>query len=423
MFIIEMRHDYALRCVHFPPGGDSIIVGGVNTPADGTAGGMSFSLKLWDFDLTAVSRRRMTNRDRGRGEALRNPVTFVDRALLYNDGGFDVSPCGRFLCACAEYWLPQGVECATSLAPSDDYDDTDYNSTTDMLMDDDETSPSGTTDTNETTTNSNDVVNGTIPTNLSGVDLARHNTNNMNITNNASNARPITTPPRPIQPDADNNTTSTQPLQQLSQHQQLQQQQQPQTTVPMNQYPLTPPSQPRPPVPLSPPSPPGRRLIGGLRNNHHHSDGMSPPPSYVHGRFVPHVVTVSLESHRLGKLLEAAPLDGAKANGVTCVKFSPSGEFCLLGYGVRENVPTRRSNDSDPEDEETEPCHPVTALYRIKGGMTHVSSMMSQDDDVNIARFHPHSGHGFVYGTKQGRVRILSPKPWNYLNNRNGNTR
>ena len=36
------------------------------------------------------------------------------------------------------------------------------------------------------------------------------------------------------------------------------------------------------------------------------------------------------------------------------------------------------------------------------------------DDDVNIARFHPDSGYGFVYGTKQGRVRVMSPRPWSY---------
>lgn len=108
---------------------------------------------------------------------------------------------------------------------------------------------------------------------------------------------------------------------------------------------------------------------------------------------------------RLGQLLEACPLDGAKASAVTCVKFSPSADFCLLGYGVREPIAT------DGEDTR---FHPVTALYRVRGGMTHVSTMLSSDDDVNIARFHPDSGYGFVYGTKQGRVRVLSPRPWNY---------
>jgi hypothetical protein len=107
---------------------------------------------------------------------------------------------------------------------------------------------------------------------------------------------------------------------------------------------------------------------------------------------------------RLGQLLEACPLDASKASAVTCVKFSPSTDFCLIGYGVREPVVEGNANA----------FHPVTFLYRIRGGMTHVSTMLSGDDDVNIARFHPDSGYGVVYGTKQGRVRILSPRPWNY---------
>jgi hypothetical protein len=66
---------------------------------------------------------------------------------------------------------------------------------------------------------------------------------------------------------------------------------------------------------------------------------------------------------RLGQLLEACPLDGAKASAVTCVKFSPSTDFCLIGYGVREPVM------DGPHGSQ---YHPVTALYRIRGGMTHV---------------------------------------------------
>jgi activator-of-BECN1-regulated-autophagy protein 1 len=147
------------------------------------------------------------------------------------------------------------------------------------------------------------------------------------------------------------------------------------------------------------------------------------------GRYVPHVVMVSLDTTpvpedireskisngklagavargyrpRLGQLLEACPLDPNKASAITCVKFSPSTDFCLIGYGVREPAVEGGGN-----------FHPVTAVYRIRGGMTHVSTMLSGDDDVNIARFHPDSGHSFVYGTKQGRVRVLSPRPWNF---------
>ena len=117
------------------------------------------------------------------------------------------------------------------------------------------------------------------------------------------------------------------------------------------------------------------------------------------------MVVVSLDVNGiLGQLIEATPL-GSKASSVTCVKFSPSAEFCLLGYGVRENAPQIVVEHN---------YHPVSAVYRVRGGMKHIVTMLSGDDDVNIARFHPESGHGFVYGTKQGRVRVLSPWAWNY---------
>ena len=73
---------------------------------------------------------------------------------------------------------------------------------------------------------------------------------------------------------------------------------------------------------------------------------------------------------------------------------------------MRENAPETADGEIH--------YHPVTAIYRIRGGMTHVTTMLSGEDDVNIARFHPESAHGFVYGTKQGRLRVLGPRPWNY---------
>lgn len=57
---VELRH--MLRCVHFPPNGNTLIVGGSNPPTDEqrrrrsgmSSNGMSFYLRLWDFDLTAA---------------------------------------------------------------------------------------------------------------------------------------------------------------------------------------------------------------------------------------------------------------------------------------------------------------------------------------------------------------------------------
>lgn len=169
------------------------------------------------------------------------------------------------------------------------------------------------------------------------------------------------------------------------------------------------------------------------------------PDSYLSkGRYVPHVVTISLDTTympsdfahllprgkpyaavakgyqpRMGQLLEACPLDSSKASAVTCVKFSPSTDYCLIGYGVREPVMENGANpnNGNGNNHNGGPFHPVTAVYRVLGGMTQVSTMLSGDDDVNIARFHPDSGYGFVYGTKQGRVRVLSRRPWMFYAN------
>ena len=54
---IEQRH--MLRCVHFPPDGKSVIVGGVNQPSDRTSrrpSQMSFYLRLFDFDAEVARR-------------------------------------------------------------------------------------------------------------------------------------------------------------------------------------------------------------------------------------------------------------------------------------------------------------------------------------------------------------------------------
>lgn len=64
---VEQRH--MLRCVHFPPNGDKVIVGGVNPTTDAnrprrggiSGGGMSFYLRMWDFDLEAALRPGETN--------------------------------------------------------------------------------------------------------------------------------------------------------------------------------------------------------------------------------------------------------------------------------------------------------------------------------------------------------------------------
>ncbi|KAL3911930.1 MAG: hypothetical protein SGILL_007088 [Bacillariaceae sp.] len=512
---VEQRH--MLRCVHFLPNGRSVIVGGVNPnsaqnsrrqqPRGGiSGGGMSFYLRLWDFDLHAsLHPSEVLNRANAKGlrrRAISNPRTFVPRALLYNDGGFDVSPDGKTLCACAEYWLPDGIENATQLMHPNYDEDSDSDGESESDKDDDQR--------------------GTLADRCNSMDMSGHGTVHSNAASPPRPPLPLSTP--------QSSASSRHPPQRHNSNTSL-----PRTSSGMT--PMTPEATAQPTFPLSPPSPPGRRHAGGLGQQHQQPQPQSqsqfqtptnqapeqgqnppqqqargtiqssaaailppppgppgvnrPPPPQVHntglttpvntgggmasqsGRFVPHVVTISLDTTpfletteveaadtpsnargtpltsgssssspvitttmgipgrgayatsqanggsdanatrphsrklrpRLGQLLEACPLDGAKASAVTCVKFSPSTDFCLIGYGVREPV---------MEDPHGNQYHPVTALYRIRGGMTHVSTMLSGDDDVNIARFHPDAGYGFVYGTKQGRVRVMSPRPWNY---------
>jgi hypothetical protein len=475
------------------------------------------------------------------------PRTFVQRALLYNDGGFDVSPDGLTLCACAEYWLPDGIDNVMELKKyqEDEEEDEDEEEEEEDDNDDDDDDSEKTDqhcDVHDVNNDDDDLgyddtatqQHAHVPT---GQEQASCTTNVSApavtvVWDQGSSPR---RPPLPQSTPMIGISTSSSfqgSLQgQLSQSQSQQSSSQPLTPVGGGGIPpmTPPPNATQPPFPLSPPSPPGRRFTGGLGQHQSQQQQQTVPPAPQRpirrarttptsgtvippppaplgiarptfdnplatptqtgnsnngmatqtGRFVPHVVTISLDttpffettlvpvsqasstsSHsagvmslhpqappmamttqttlnipgrgayatssanggsadhalrpqslhlrpRLGQLLEACPLDGAKASAVTCVKFSPSTDFCLIGYGVREPV---------MEDPHGNQYHPVTALYRIRGGMTHVSTMLSGDDDVNIARFHPDSGYGFVYGTKQGRVRVMSRRPCNYYN-------
>lgn len=100
--IREWEHEGMLHCVHFPPSGDSIIIGAENKEGRSTANNRkTFKLLLYHFKYEVAvvpkrSRREMNT------FAMINPIVILARALLYSDGGMDVSRCGEYLCACAE---------------------------------------------------------------------------------------------------------------------------------------------------------------------------------------------------------------------------------------------------------------------------------------------------------------------------------
>ena len=532
--LTEMDQRHMLRCVHFPPNGKTLIIGGVNPMTDDSrrplagggpiaGGSMSFYLRLWDFDIekalevassnatfsrpgvldgvvVPTARRAIFNvscfvRARKVKDLLRfsnftsivflpctKPRTFVPRALLYNDGGFDLDFSGNVLCVCAELFLPDGVNNAMELLHKEQWSFEEQHQdgeSTDEIND--AIQPDIAHDGSEALL-TNAIVNAEAQPPVFDAPLVLDNANS-NFSSRGSSVSFREEMEDSISgirvPRTPNNTSPERHTVQYPQD----------TLAPTTGFiPMTPPVSVEPRFRnLSPPPPPGSRFMGRgiLRTRdvgsygHGHSGhsqyatthggvpfrtganrglttpppttrmGMRPPhplsvissSSSAHslspnsdnfgmkGRYVPHVVTVSLDTSpipeeirdasiargkppgavargyrpRLGQLLEAYPLDASKASAVTCVKFSPSADFCLIGYGVRDPVAGGGIN-----------FHPVTAIFRVRGGMDHVSTMLSGDDDVNIARFHPDSGHSFVYGTKQGRVRVLSPRPWNF---------
>lgn len=472
--VVEWKHPEALRCVNFTPDGNSIIIGGVNPllPEDEPGGGSTFSLRLWDFIVADALPSPSNNGYLDMQRACSNPRVFVSRALLYNDGGFDLSPCGNFLVCCADIWLPYRMKNAMELYSIEEQlkgnmqhdEDSDYfeeieNSSKSLLAShtdsyDKEDDDEQLLDTNDANMDGVTMMNASSPPQRNRQQLQDSFQNERTIN---SNALMSISPMLPQQSSAFATSNSTL----------------------VASTPQTPPSlQPR--IALSPPSPPGRRfgrysteatflslharVERGQNSTNAHSRGGPAPqnlpqrdtaPGGLHtlllsssanggerqdarnrragasntlssielhsgmnqestpvpfgGRYVPHVVLVKLpqksnnststQLQQQDVVLHAAPLERSTASGVTCVKFSPSATYCLLGYGVRET----HARDGEP--------HRVTALYQIEGMHT-IATLTSTRDDVNIARFHPVSGHGFVYGTKQGRVRVLSCKPW-----------
>ena len=132
---------------------------------------------------------------------------------------------------------------------------------------------------------------------------------------------------------------------------------------------------------------------------------ISLPPTDWKGRTAKVVMSYRLNTH---------------TTGITCCKFSPTGKFIVLGFGVRltesgvawnghgesfnhqivriyGQIPVDDTTMSDTTASEAE------ALFEF-GCLRIINSI---DDDVNIVRFHPRPGGGLVLGTTQGKVKVL----------------
>ncbi|XP_021762594.1 uncharacterized protein LOC110727338 [Chenopodium quinoa] len=118
----------------------------------------------------------------------------------------------------------------------------------------------------------------------------------------------------------------------------------------------------------------------------------------------------SLEEATFGLVLASRAIRAAHC--LTSIQFSPTSEHLLLAYGRRHNS-LLKSIVFDGET--TVPIYTILEVYRVSD-MELVRVLPSAEDEVNVACFHPSVGSGLVYGTKEGKLRLLQFDSSNSLN-------
>ncbi|KAK9069010.1 hypothetical protein SSX86_013126 [Deinandra increscens subsp. villosa] len=109
----------------------------------------------------------------------------------------------------------------------------------------------------------------------------------------------------------------------------------------------------------------------------------------------------SLEEATFGLVLISRPIRAAHC--LTSIQFSPTSEHILLAYGRRHSSLLKSIVING---ETSSSIYTVLEVYRVSD-MELVSVLPSAEDEVNVACFHPLAGGGLVYGTKEGKLRIL----------------
>ncbi|VFQ63288.1 unnamed protein product [Cuscuta campestris] len=109
----------------------------------------------------------------------------------------------------------------------------------------------------------------------------------------------------------------------------------------------------------------------------------------------------SLEESTFGSVLASRAIRAAHC--LTSIQFSPSSEHLLLAYGRRHSS-LLKSVVIDGDFSIS--VYTILEVYRVSD-MELVRVLPSSEDEVNVACFHPSVGGGLVYGTKEGKLRIL----------------
>ncbi|XP_022875039.1 uncharacterized protein LOC111393636 isoform X2 [Olea europaea var. sylvestris] len=109
----------------------------------------------------------------------------------------------------------------------------------------------------------------------------------------------------------------------------------------------------------------------------------------------------SLEEATFGLVLASRAIRAAHC--LTSIQFSPTSEHLLLAYGRRHSSLLK---SVVVDGDTTVPIYTILEIYRVSD-MELVRVLPSAEDEVNVACFHPSAGGGLVYGTKEGKLRIL----------------
>ncbi|GLD93137.1 hypothetical protein PINS_up001729 [Pythium insidiosum] len=456
---IAMFSYQTLRSVTFLPDPSKIMVGEANERymrpvgqnGQSHSADLTVTLTMWDFDPSwALSPQPVETK-----KAMNNGRVILSHALIYNDGGFDISRCGRYLAICADFSLRQAEKESELEAVSD---------VQQILATAPQESVNLETSFAESfpTRRLQPAVSTDSVTNAS--DLTDARAAPQESVNLETSFNPLAFPTRRLQPPTSTTTNGSDVTDAPATSSTQSQTQMPSTTtashmaassmpVPSRLFP-TPSFQtqmlavlqsaaadptlnmdhymsqhirrvrPR----LHPHANPhrGQTTAGSSRTSPINAT-VTPPQRYStqirpniavsrtrHTRFQRSqrsrlaaqvqstwLALISLDPHQLGRVIQTCHLEETTAGGVTSVKLSPTSAFVLLGYGVRDRGPSRES------EQPVHRVHRVTRIYRWEN-MELCSHVESELDDVNIALFSPICGGGFLYGTKQGKLRVCS---------------
>jgi len=439
-----LSHSQALRCVCFLPCGTKVLIGATNPQREtppvnilnailaSTRRENSYELQLWNFNPQALEGTSAS-------PCLSQVCRVVERALLYNDGGIDISRCGRYLYVCAEFWVPSCPMRRTSQkqapipknlassqaiiqgAPMQQHRDSTSSQTChkeaqaagkfifkpwpNSKLKQENHFGKGMPDLTKATYNNFPVLKAYQD------DRAADNSevftdSKVSVTVPTDNLW-ITPPPLNKKRTQDYESSAETESDNNQKHGEMD------LTVALTRIRTRRRPRMSDEVNLAPPFSWAQNKVDPLEKEIPSLADVELEGDPSMGTYKALMVQISLDCwDRLSKeeikqwkhVKNARTLSGVPAKGVTSLKVSPTGHHLLLGCGVRDQL--RQQSPDQPGQANR---YPVTFVYDVPF-FSLVGERYEEEDDVNIAKFHPSPGEGYIYGTKQGRIRIMKFK-------------